>query len=357
MNSSRPLLLYSITAANLHGTERVAIATLLGFAAERPVALIAPDGPAVEFARANGIPTSTYGSLLQKVIVFFRSTWRHRQIRFVTISVVDTYIYALVRLLMLRSPRHIHVVHGSGYPAHSYVSKKYLRWMPVSIYAVSEFSRDRLCHFSGLDQRRVGVIENFLLDEDDTQRAKREPYRSEKPIERVVVVSRLEQPKRVDLLLEALESAPALAESFVFDIYGSGPEADALSERVRSGGFLGRTVFFRGFRADISRRIADFDLLLHLCPVETFGLVYLEAMAAGVVCVGPDQGSQVIVDGETGFLFRANDVDSLVETLLRVKKASADSLNTIVDQAQEALATRYSRSRALGEYRAAIEGA
>jgi glycosyltransferase involved in cell wall biosynthesis len=76
-----------------------------------------------------------------------------------------------------------------------------------------------------------------------------------------------------------------------------------------------------------------------------------------VVCVGPDQGSQVIVDGETGFLFRADDVDSLVKTLLRLKKASADSLNTIVDQAHEALATRYSRSRALSEYRAAIEGA
>jgi glycosyltransferase involved in cell wall biosynthesis len=173
----------------------------------------------------------------------------------------------------------------------------------------------------------------------------------------VVVISRLEQPKRVDLLLEALESAPALSESFVFDIYGSGPEADALSERARSGGYLGRTVFFHGFRADISQRVADFDLLLHLCPVETFGLVYLEAMAAGVVCVGPDQGSQVIVDGETGFLFRADDVDSLVKTLLRLKKASADSLNTIVDQAHEALATRYSRSRALSEYRAAIEGA
>jgi hypothetical protein len=128
---SPSLLLYSITASNLHGTERVAIATLVGFARERPVALIAPSGPAVDFARASGITTYAYGSMLQKIIVLFRVTWRHKQIRYLTISVFYTYLYTLDRLIALHSPRHVHVVHCSGYPAHSYMSKKYIRWMPV----------------------------------------------------------------------------------------------------------------------------------------------------------------------------------------------------------------------------------
>jgi glycosyltransferase involved in cell wall biosynthesis len=294
--------------------------------------------------------------MLQKIIVFFRVTWRHKQIRSLTISVVDTYLYTLARLLALHSPRHVHVVHGSGYPAHSYMSKKYLRWMPVSIYAVSEYSRNRLCHFSGLNQSRVDIIENFFLDESAAHREIRAPYRAGQPIRRVIIISRLEQPKRVDLLLEALERTPALADAFVFEVYGSGPEEEQLRARARSSGLLDQAVFFRGFHPDVSQRIADFDLFLHFCPVETFGLVYLEAMAAGVVSVGPDLGSQIIVDGETGFLFKADNVESLTAALFQVRRASAETLNAVADQAHEALATRYSKSRALSEYRAAIEG-
>jgi glycosyltransferase involved in cell wall biosynthesis len=357
MISSRSLLLYSITATNLHGTERVAIATLVEFALERPVALIAPGGPAAEFARAQGIPTYTYRSRLHKLRLFLRLGLRNTQIRFVTISVVDTYLYSFARLVMLRSPWHVHVVHGSGFPERSYVSKKYLRWMPVSIYAVSEYTRSRLCDFSGLDRDRVGVIENFVIDEGGTHRATRGRYRADEVIERVILISRLEKPKRVDLLLDALERIPGLAESFVFEIYGSGPESEALSERARLDGLLDRRVFFRGFQPDVARRVANFDVFLHLCPVEPFGIVYLEAMAAGVISVGPDEGSQVIIDGETGFLFGAEDIHSLAETLLRIKKANADSLNAIVDQAHDVLATRYSKSRALSQYRAAIERA
>ena len=356
MISSRSLLLYSITATNLHGTERVAIATLVEFALERPVALICPGGPAAEFARAKRIPTYTYSSLLHKLVLFFRLSWRNKQIRFVTISVVDTYLYSLVCILMLRSPRHVHLVHGSGFPAHSYVSKKYLRWMPVSIYAVSEYTRDRLCDFSGLDRDRVGVIENFVIDEGAAHRAARTRYEADQLIKRVIIISRLEKPKRVDLLLDALERIPGLAESFVFEVYGTGPELEALRERARRGGFLDQSVFFRGFQPDVSRRVAQFDVFVHLCPVEPFGIVYLEAMAAGVISVGPDEGSQVIIDGETGFLFSANNIHSLAETLLRVREAGADSLNVIVDQAHEVLAMRYSKSRAINEYRVALEG-
>ena len=298
-----------------------------------------------------------YSSLLHKLTLFLRLSWRNRQLRFVTISVVDTYLYSLARLMMLRSPRHVHLVHGSGFPAHSYVSKKYLRWMPASIYAVSEYTRNRLCDFSGLNRDRVGVIENFVIDEGDTHRATRARYRADQLIERVIIISRLEKPKRVDLLLDALERIPGLAQSFVFEVYGAGPELEALSERARLGGLLDQKVFFRGFQPDVSRRVAKFDIFLHLCPVEPFGIVYLEAMAAGVISVGPDEGSQVIIDGETGFLFGADNIHSMAETLLHVKETGADSLNAIVAQAHGVLVTRYSKSRAISEYRAAIEGA
>jgi phosphatidylinositol alpha-1,6-mannosyltransferase len=53
---------------------------------------------------------------------------------------------------------------------------------------------------------------------------------------------------------------------------------------------------------------------------EGFGLVYLEAMAHALPCLGAvdDAASDVIVDGETGFLVRAGDVVAIADRLNRL---------------------------------------
>ena len=86
-----------------------------------------------------------------------------------------------------------------------------------------------------------------------------------------------------------------------------------------------------------------------------FGLVYLGSDGFRRNCSRTRPRFTVIIDRETGFLFAADDIDSLAETLLGVKEASADSLNAIVEQAHEVLAARYS-GRATREYRMAIDG-
>jgi len=351
---SQTLLVYSISAANLYGTERVAIDTLVAFARERNVVLIAPRGPAVDLARSKGVTTHTYDSLFEKARLLFSLSWRNRRMRFITISVVDSYLYFIVRALQLKSLRHVHVIHGSGFPARSYVSKRYLRGVPVDVVAVSDYTRERLCEFSGLPPARVAVIENFVSAAQLQQSQARGSYTNGGRIRRVITISRVEKPKRVDLLLDALERHPELRE-FSFEVFGAGPELEPLIARAKAANIPATQLTFHGFQPNVSARIHEFDVLLHLCPIEPFGIVYLEAMSAGVVAVGPDRGSKVLTDNRTGFLFKADDADSLGETLLKVRNLDAAALDRVASAAHEELRTRYSEGRAVIEYRKAIE--
>jgi glycosyltransferase involved in cell wall biosynthesis len=353
-NPSLPLLVYSMSAANLYGTERVAIDTLVAFSRERKVILIAPHGPAIALAESKGIETLTYGSLSQKALLLFRLSWRHPRMKFITISVVDSYLYWLVRALQLRSLKHVHVIHGSGFPARSYVSKRYLRWLPVNIVAVSDYTKDRLCEFSGLARSRIGVIENFVSDAQLRGVRQRRPYSDGQRVRRVITISRIEQPKRIDLLVETIQKCASLA-SFSFEVFGDGPELEQLKARAAASNIPETQLKFHGFQPDASSRIKEFDLLLHLCPIEPFGIVYLEAMAAGVLGLGPNRGSGVLTDRKTGFLFAADDPSSLAMTLLEIRALDADALNRVALESRLELGTRYSEARALTEYRRAID--
>jgi N-acetyl-alpha-D-glucosaminyl L-malate synthase BshA len=84
---------------------------------------------------------------------------------------------------------------------------------------------------------------------------------------------------------------------------GEGPDLAKASSRVRELGLQNR-VFFLGKQENVSDILRIADLLLLPSEKESFGLVALEAMAAGVPTIGSDAGGipEVVAHGETGFL-------------------------------------------------------
>jgi glycosyltransferase involved in cell wall biosynthesis len=81
---------------------------------------------------------------------------------------------------------------------------------------------------------------------------------------------------------------------------------------------LAARVEFRGFREDIWRELASFDVLVHASLIpEPFGQVVLEGMAAGLAVIAPDEGgpATLIADGESGRLFASRDADSLAAAM------------------------------------------
>ena len=79
--------------------------------------------------------------------------------------------------------------------------------------------------------------------------------------------------------------------------------------------------------------------------VEAFGLVAVEAMATGVPVVAYDRGgpAEIVVDGETGFVVPADDVEALAEALGRVDAIDRLRCRQRVDEeySTEAFAHRF----------------
>ena len=88
-----------------------------------------------------------------------------------------------------------------------------------------------------------------------------------------------------------------------------------------------------------------------ISSTEIFGLVYLEAMALGLIPIGSrNEGIDgVIRDGENGFLCKAGDVDELTSILERIKKMPSEEISkisiyakkTAFDYSDESVAKRY----------------
>jgi glycosyltransferase involved in cell wall biosynthesis len=195
-------------------------------------------------------------------------------------------------------------------------------------------------------RRPIEVVANFIPDEELDWIPKREAFN--RPPARAVVVSRLVGLKRLDVIIDAVCRNKELAD-FPIDIIGDGPEREMLRQRAAEC----PNVRFLGFDGDAIEKYASYDLLIHGCPTEAFGLVILEAMAARLPVLVPDQGGTALLvdEGRTGFKFKANDPDDLARRLIELRKIDPAKLNEITANAAQDLYTRFSEKGSLEKYR------
>jgi glycosyltransferase involved in cell wall biosynthesis len=73
-----------------------------------------------------------------------------------------------------------------------------------------------------------------------------------------------------------------------------------------------------GYRSDIRNLVADMDIIVLTSLNEGFGMVILEAMAAGKPVIASDVGgvSELVADRVTGYLVRQGDTDAIVSHVL-----------------------------------------
>lgn len=131
-------------------------------------------------------------------------------------------------------------------------------------------------------------------------------------------VSRLITTKGVDLNLYALKKIIAKYDNLLYLIIGDGPDHQELECLVNDLGLEGHVKFIG---QQPHNRVMEYMSICEIFTMpswqETFGLVYVEAMAQGKPIIGcQGQGVDGIVkDGETGILVKPKDVDSLVKAL------------------------------------------
>jgi glycosyltransferase involved in cell wall biosynthesis len=184
----------------------------------------------------------------------------------------------------------------------------------------------------------------------------------------VGLIGRIKHYKGQHLLVEAIGKALLQGEDVAALIVGHAMEQDYLADlkrQVVDNGWQER-ILFRDFVEQPQRLMQACDAVVLTTVEETFGLVLVEAMRAGVAVVGSDRGGvpEIIDHEQTGLLFRSTDGDDLYRQLQRLSQdrefcaqlaaAGKEKADRLFDEEQhfKALFTlleqRYSASRDAG---------
>ena len=144
----------------------------------------------------------------------------------------------------------------------------------------------------------------------------------------LIYVGRLSDEKQIEHLRPALESLPKTRLVLV----GDGPARQSLE---RAFGDLPVTFmgYLRGER--LSQAYASADIFVFPSRLETFGLVVIEAMAAGLPVVAARVGgvSDVLREGETGYTFASGDTGALTAGIRKIA-SNRDNMRCMGAQAR-----------------------
>lgn len=164
-------------------------------------------------------------------------------------------------------------------------------------------------------------------------------------VSRFVFVGSLYELKNVDITIRALHQALGDAP-YTFDIVGEGAENDRLHQLVDALGVNDKVIFHgRKSRDEAQKLIEQADCFIMVSSREAFGLVYVEAMAKGLMVVGTKgQGIDgVVKDGVNGFLCEAKNVDTLttvIKKMVSMPKAERQRMSDLSIETARALTDR-----------------
>ncbi len=165
----------------------------------------------------------------------------------------------------------------------------------------------------GADPAALTRIPNGVRIPEDPPRERSR----DRPGARVVFVGRLIELKRLDVILEALASAPGVSLSII----GDGPEAGRVKALSAAGG-LGERVSLRGAidHDQALGAIANADALVLASEYENFPHVAIEALVCGTPVVAPAVGgiTDFLSDDVNGLLFDPPTAESLGACLRRL---------------------------------------
>lgn len=232
----------------------------------------------------------------------------------------------LARLLSLRATRLVFVQHmqlgvRKKDPIHSWFFRRLSAWIAPLPYMVRQVTQ-----MTRIDRRRIHEIpfaaELETLTEKPCQTSAR--LRLGLPAEGVFagVIGRFDRQKNQALLLRA--SAALIADGLPLQLLLVGAntldnaddyeaELHALADELG----IAHAVHFRPFQEDVRDAYAALDIFVLTSNAETYGMVTIEAMAAGLPVIATRSGGtpELVRDKQDGLLFEPDNAKDLQNAL------------------------------------------
>jgi len=170
-----------------------------------------------------------------------------------------------------------------------------------------------------LEQINIGIntVDTAFFGEQYQDRKNAREKEHEK--KRLLFIGNLVPRKGVDRLLKVVQLLARKRHDFVLDIVGSGAEQAKLQQMVHELGIT-RLVNFVGFKQknELPYYFSRSSCFVFPTTFDIWGLVLVEAMAAGLACIASlDAGAthDLIKDGQTGLAVDFANVESVTDKL------------------------------------------
>lgn len=232
---------------------------------------------------------------------------------------------ALVRLLrpffpksvILYTPHAFITLAPGASPVYGWI-EWLLGWFSDAIICLSAEEKQHAVARLHLPPRKLIVIPNGTdLNFPNDRAAARARMGTQDSDFIVGFVGRLEAQKNPERAVEAFAKAAAGRPHLRMAIVGHGSLQDALEQTISGLGLKDRIAFITDFSG--RSLVAGFDCLLCSSDYEGFGLVILEALAAGVpVVMTPVGGSEAVLSGKTGHVTSEFTAAALAEGIVKI---------------------------------------
>lgn len=238
--------------------------------------------------------------------------------------VKDSVYHVICAMLMRRKV--IWWAHNWGlqrlYDGSGFFMRRYIRWVADSVCAVVIIGNRQIADFDFLFQSdKLHVIPHGISPET---------YEMDRFDEHhdihVLYLSNFLLTKGWRVVLEAAQQVCACRTDVTFDFYGNTSRDTSLSDIINafdSTGFPERILYHGPAYGPVKHKafdVADIFCFPTFYPMETFGIVNIEAMNAGLPVITTDHAciSEIVMDGQGGILVTKQDVAALAQAILQL---------------------------------------
>lgn len=218
------------------------------------------------------------------------------------------------------------------------VSIYFLYRFSMKVIAVSDGVKEDLCLNKGVSKEKVIVIHNPVDVNFSSLKYENKAIKNWKvfPYAKFISVGNLKIQKNYSYLLDTLSILKNQGFAFRHLILGEGSQRDILTTQIQNLN-LEEDVFLVGSVDQPINLVKEADTFILSSKFEGFGLVIVEALAAGITVVSTDCESgpaEILCDGIFGYLGPINDPDKFSE-IIRFGYENKISANKLVQRSKD----------------------